>query len=191
MPLLLYWCIYSLASCLKIINPVSSCAHCAARPASPHLVSYTPSQAFVFPQDLALSRHSGQCGFWKLIPCISEETFCPYQPPHSTQGQTQGGQATRRKDSSPLPCSIPSAFLKFPKGLSTHNIHLPSGVTAHVSRVHILSWDHLSRHLPPSALFMGPGGGKKPSETPASTSRLWLSGHVLTSLSFHFPSFVN
>ena len=49
----------------------------------------------------------------------------PHQPPHSTQGQTQGGQATRRKDSSPPALLHPLSFLEISER-TEHPQHTPS-----------------------------------------------------------------
>ena len=67
------------------------------------------------------------------------------------------GQSRRGSDSSFL--LHPLRFFQFPKGLSTCNIHLPSGVSALVSGAHLPSGAHLSRCRPPSALSRGPGVG--------------------------------
>ena len=58
--------------------------------------------------------------------------------PFPTLGAASRWPGHRRR-SFDSPVLYPSAFSKFPKGLSTPNTHLPSGITAHISGVHILS----------------------------------------------------
>ena len=54
-----------------------------------------------------------------------KRNFLPHQPLHSTQRQTQGGQATRRKDSSPPGLLHPRSFLEISQR-TEHPQHTPS-----------------------------------------------------------------
>ena len=123
-----------------------------------------------------------------------KKSFAPLASAQHPGGSLKVARPQRGRVLTLLPSFSPSTSSKFPNRLSTPNTHLPSGVTAHVSGVHILSWAHLSRCDPPSALFRDPRDGRKPSDAPASTARLCSCltshvGHELTSLSFHFPFF--
>ena len=87
-----------------------------------------------------------------------EEPFPPSAAvQHLRAASRWPGQSRRGSDSSFL--LHPLRFFQFPKGLSTCNIHLPSGVSALVSGAHLPSGAHLSRCRPPSALSRGPGVG--------------------------------
>ena len=89
-----------------------------------HLVSSPSSlRPFFLSQDLALSRHS-ETG-WVMKPDSLYLERNPHQPQHSTQGQTQGGQATRRKDSSCFVLLHPLIFLEISQR-TEHSQHTPS-----------------------------------------------------------------
>ena len=61
-----------------------------------------------------------------------------HQLQRSTCRQPQGGQAAEGEALTPF-LLHPLHFLQFPKGLSTCNIHLPSGVSALISGAHVPS----------------------------------------------------
>ena len=165
-------------------------------PASPHLLSCA-SPGLSFPpgpgSEKAVRKQGSEGRWWNLDSLYLKRNPMPHWPQHSPLGEASRWPGHKEEGFWPsCPSSPPLLPPNFPT--FTPNTHLPSGVTAHISEVDILSWAHLSRCHPPSALFRGPRGGRKPSDSPLSTAKLCscLTHHVshdLTSLSFHFPFF--
>ena len=109
------------------------------RPSTPHLVSCLYPGLSV-PKGLALSLAlRGKVFQQTLIPCNRKKSPFPHQPQPSSLGTALRWPGHRRGGSDSPVLLYPLCFLQFPKVLSTPNTHLPSGVAAHVSGVHILS----------------------------------------------------